>query len=234
MSQENKTKEIIILSDCEDQPYKVGLEIYKKYTKDEHFNSKDLDENDPRTIHPTTEKQIINTNCKIHFFDIQDRYWPAISNICRHCDGAIFAMDLDNDKKDQDNEQKEQNENELKEVSSENKKEEEEDCRVEFINEWLVNLDDLDKEDMSKIIVGVTKSQNDSNVNNKSKILSELADEKKIDYKRIDISGQSADKEIGDAFDTLVKKMTGDTGSNSQRGKVDEDLEEILDKYKNF
>lgn len=234
MSQENKTKEIIILSDCEDQPYKVGLEIYKKYTKDEHFNSKDLDENDPRTIHPTTEKQIINTNCKIHFFDIQDRYWPAISNICRHCDGAIFAMDLDNDKKDQDNEQKEQNENELKEVSSENKKEEEEDCRVEFINEWLVNLDDLDKEDMSKIIVGVTKSPNDSNVNNKSKILSVLADEKKIDYQLVHINGQSADKEIGDAFDTLVKKMTGDTGSNSQRGKVDEDLEEILDKYKNF
>ena len=235
MSQENKTKEIIILSDCEDQPYKVGLEIYKKYTKDEHFNSKDLDENDPRTIHPTTEKQIINTNCKIHFFDIQDRYWPAISNICRHCDGAIFAMDLDNDKKDQDNEQKEQNENELKEVSSENKKEEEEeDCRVEFINEWLVNLDDLDKEDMSKIIVGVTKSPNDSNVNNKSKILSDLADEKKIGYQLVHIRGQSADKEIGDAFDTLVKKMTGDTGSNSQRGKVDEDLEEILDKYKNF
>ena len=234
MSQENKTKEIIILSDCEDQPYKVGLEIYKKYTKDEHFNSKDLDENDPRTIHPTTEKQIINTNCKIHFFDIQDRYWPAISNICRHCDGAIFAMDLDNDKKDQDNEQKEQNENELKEVSSENKKEEEEDCRVEFINEWLVNLDDLDKEDMSKIIVGVTKSPNDSNVNNKSKILSDLADEKKIGYQLIHINGQSADKEIGDAFVTLVKKITGDTGSNSQRGKVDEDLEEILDKYKNF
>ena len=235
MSQENKTKEIIILSDCEDQPYKVGLEIYKKYTKDEHFNSKDLDENDPRTIHPTTEKQIINTNCKIHFFDIQDRYWPAISNICRHCDGAIFAMDLDNDKKDQDNEQKEQNENELKEVSSENKKEEEEeDCRVEFINEWLVNLDDLDKEDMSKIIVGVTKSPNDSNVNNKSKILSDLADEKKIDYQMIPIGKKDAEKKIEEAFVTLVKKITGDTGSNSQRGKVDEDLEEILDKYKNF
>ena len=98
MSQENKTKEIIILSDCEGKSYKVGLEIYKKYTKDEYFNSKDLDENDPRTIHPTYEKEINGEKFKIHFFDIQDRFWPGIANVCRHCDGALFAIDLDSDK----------------------------------------------------------------------------------------------------------------------------------------
>ena len=225
MSQDNKMKEIIILSDCEGNKYKVGLELYKKYTKDEHFNKPDLDENDPLTIHPTNEKEINGNKYKIHFFDIQDRYWPAISNICRHCDGAIFAMDLDNDKKDKD-------EIELKEVSSGDK--EEEDIRVEFINEWLVNLDDLDKEDMSKIIIGISKSPNDININNKSKMLSELADEKKIDYRMFNIEVNDAEKNINEAFVTLVKKITGDTSSSNRGEKCDEELEEILDKYKNF
>ena len=226
MSQD-KTKEIIILSECEGYKYKVGLEIYKTYTKDSYFNNKDIDENDPRTIHPTTDKDINGKNYKIHFFDIQDRYWPATSNICRHCDGAIFAMDLDQDKKPE-------GEKEIIEESSESKKEEETDNRVEFVNEWLSNLDDLDKEDMSKIIVGVSKSSNDSIIDSKWKKLTELADEKKIDYHRVNIIGKNAANEINEVFNILVRKITGDTGGPTQRNKVDEEVEEYLDKYKLF
>ena len=83
-------------------------------------------------------------------------------------------MDLDQDKKPE-------GEKEIIEESSESKKEEK-DNRVDFVNEWLSNLDDLDKEDMSKIIVGVSKSSNDSIIDSKWKKLTELADEKKIDY----------------------------------------------------
>ena len=51
MSDNNKNYEIIILSDCSKE-YKVGLELYKEYTKDEYFNKKkeEFDEYDPRTI----------------------------------------------------------------------------------------------------------------------------------------------------------------------------------------
>ena len=75
MSDNNKNYEIIILSDCSKE-YKVVLELYKEYTKDEYFNKKKERISDK------------NNKFKIHFFDIQDRYWPAISNICKHCDGA--------------------------------------------------------------------------------------------------------------------------------------------------
>ena len=56
MSENNKNYEIIILSDCSGE-YKVGLELYKEYTKDEYFNKKkeEFDDYDPRLIHPTKE-----------------------------------------------------------------------------------------------------------------------------------------------------------------------------------
>ena len=130
---DKKINEVIILSYCEKE-YKVGLEVYKEYTQDEYFKDKkkeDLDEYDPRTVHPTKEMQIGSGTFKIHFFDIQDRYWPAISNICKHCDGAVIVIDLDD-------------------YTLEGGE--------EFVNEWLVNLDDLDKDDMPKIIIGVNKS----------------------------------------------------------------------------
>ena len=229
MSQEHKTKEIIILSECEGKSYKVGLELYKKFTKDEHFNSKDLDENDPRTIHPTFEKQINGQNFKIHFFDIQDRYWPAISNVLRHCDGALFALDLDSNK--DNNEVKGETpsgETPNGETPKEDPKEEEEDSR-NFINEWLVNLDDLDKEDINKVIVGVTNSSNTFGVDERWK---ELGDEKNIECFRVNLAGGI--NEIEKAFISLAKKMTDDNVRGNEKLKEDAELEEYLDIYKNF
>ena len=233
MSQEHKTKEIIILSESEGKSYKVGLELYKKFTKDEHFNSKDLDENDPRTIHPTQEKQINGQNFKIHFFDIQDRYWPAISNVLRHCDGALFAIDLDSNK--DNNEVKGETpsgETPNGETPKEEPKEEEEDSRIDFINEWLVNLDDLDKEDINKVIVGVTNSSNTFGVDERWKMIIELGDEKNIECFRVNLAGGI--NEIEKAFISLAKKMTDDNVRGNEKLKEDTELEEYLDIYKNF
>ena len=109
MSQ-NKIPEIVILSECSKE-YKVGFELYKAYTGDTNFES-------PRDIHPTKNMTIGGKEYKIHFFAIQDSYWPAISNICRYCDGAVFAIDIEDYTQE---------------------------GGVEFIKEWLINLDDLDK-----------------------------------------------------------------------------------------
>ena len=166
MSDNNKNYEIIILSECSKE-YKVGLELYKEYTKDEYFNKKkeEFDEYDPRTIHPTKEVSEKNNKFKIHFFDIQDRYWPAISNICKHCDGAIFAVDLDN-------------------YTAE--------AGEEFVNEWLVNLDDLDKNEMAMIIIGVTKSADNSQSEEGYNKLNDIANDKKIEIRRLELKKEKA------------------------------------------
>ena len=202
---DKRTYEIIILSDCS-QEYKVGLELYKAYTKDEYFVNKkkeELDEYDPRTIHPTKEITEKNTTFKIHFFDIQDRYWPAISNICKHCDGAIFAVDLDN-------------------YTAE--------AGEEFVNEWLVNLDDLDKNEMAMIIIGVTKSADNSQSEEGYNKLNDIANDKKIEIRRLDLKNEKA---LKDAFSTLFNQISKD-GTDNNIKREDDDIEEILDKYKIF
>ena len=204
MSENNKNYEIIILSDCSKE-YKVGLELYKEYTKDEYFNKKkeEFDEYDPRTIHPTKEVSEKNNKFKIHFFDIQDRYWPAISNICKHCDGAIFAVDLDN-------------------YTAE--------AGEEFVNEWLVNLDDLDKNEMAMIIIGVTKSADNSQSEEGWNKLNDIANDKKIEIRRLDLKNEKA---LKDAFSTLFNQISKDGTDNNIKSE-DDDIEEILDKYKIF
>ena len=204
MSDNNKNYEIIILSECSKE-YKVGLELYKEYTKDEYFNKKkeEFDEYDPRTIHPTKEVSEKNNKFKIHFFDIQDRYWPAISNICKHCDGAIFAVDLDN-------------------YTAE--------AGEEFVNEWLVNLDDLDKNEMAMIIIGVTKSADNSQSEEGWNKLNDIANDKKIEIRRLDLKNEKA---LKDAFSTLFNQISKD-GSDNNIKREDDDIEEILDKYKIF
>ena len=204
MSDNNKNYEIIILSECSKE-YKVGLELYKEYTKDEYFNKKkeEFDEYDPRTIHPTKEVSEKNNKFKIHFFDIQDRYWPAISNICKHCDGAIFAVDLDN-------------------YTAE--------AGEEFVNEWLVNLDDLDKNEMAMIIIGVTKSADNSQSEEGWNKLNDIANDKKIEIRRLDLKNEKA---LKDAFSTLFNQISKD-GTDNNIKREDEDIEEILDKYKIF
>ena len=204
MSENNKNYEIIILSECSKE-YKVGLELYKEYTKDEYFNKKkeEFDEYDPRTIHPTKEVSEKNNKFKIHFFDIQDRYWPAISNICKHCDGAIFAVDLDN-------------------YTAE--------AGEEFVNEWLVNLDDLDKNEMAMIIIGVTKSADNSQSEEGYNKLNDIANDKKIEIRRLDLKNEKA---LKDAFSTLFNQISKD-GTDNNIKREDADIEEILDKYKLF
>jgi signal recognition particle receptor subunit beta len=204
MSDNNKNYEIIILSECSKE-YKVGLELYKEYTKDEYFNKKkeEFDEYDPRTIHPTKEVSEKNNKFKIHFFDIQDRYWPAISNICKHCDGAIFAVDLDN-------------------YTAE--------AGEEFVNEWLVNLDDLDKNEMAMIIIGVTKSADNSQSEEGYNKLNDIANDKKIEIRRLDLKNEKA---LKDAFSTLFNQISKD-GTDNNIKREDDDIEEILDKYKIF
>ena len=204
MSDNNKNYEIIILSECSKE-YKVGLELYKEYTKDEYFNKKkeEFDEYDPRTIHPTKEVSEKNNKFKIHFFDIQDRYWPAISNICKHCDGAIFAVDLDN-------------------YTAE--------AGEEFFNEWLVNLDDLDKNEMAMIIIGVTKSADNSQSEEGYNKLNDIANDKKIEIRRLDLKNEKA---LKDAFSTLFNQISKD-GTDNNIKREDDDIEEILDKYKIF
>ena len=201
---DKKINEVIILSYCEKE-YKVGLEVYKEYTQDEYFKDKkkeDLDEYDPRTVHPTKEMQIGSGTFKIHFFDIQDRYWPAISNICKHCDGAVIVIDLDD-------------------YTLEGGE--------EFVNEWLVNLDDLDKDDMPKIIIGVNKS-NESTKNNEgwNKIV-EITNDKKIECREVSLKKN----ELESAFKYVYEKINQD-GANNNIKKEDEDIDIVLKKYELF
>jgi len=209
---DKRTYEIIILSDCS-QEYKVGLELYKAYTKDEYFlkeNKEKLDEYDPRTIHPTKEITEKNSTFKIHFFDIQDRYWPAISNICKHSDGAIFAIDLDN-------------------YTDEGGK--------DFVDEWLVNLDDLDKNEMAMIILGITNPAGDKKKEDELKKseegwkkVEEIANQKKIEMRQINITDEKA---LKGAFSTIFNEISKD-GTDNNIKREDADIEEILDKYKLF
>ena len=186
--------EIVILSDCSKE-YKVGFELYKAYTKDNDFES-------PKDIHPTNTKKIGDKEYKIHFFAIQDSYWPAISNICKFCNGAIFAIDMENYT---------------------------EEGGVEFIKEWLVNLDDLDKDDMKKVIVGISQTDSPKDNNGKEKIL-ELSKEKGIEdvfFFKI----TETDK-INEAFQAMFNLV--DDSKIDESNKDDDEMEEYLDKYKNF
>ena len=202
--------EIVIISDCQEREQdkdktedydkikdRMGYLVYKNYTKD-------TDHEPPRDIHPTTELEIgeKKNKFKIHFFYIKDSYWPAISNISRHCDGALIVIDLDNYTEEKG---------------------------VEFIKEWLVNFEDLDKPDMKTIIVGASR--------NKKKIddirpLIEYIQDKKLEEVSVDINN-AEDPKLKEAFNKVASLITGDIESE-RRPDQDEDIEEYLDKYKNF
>ena len=194
MSQ-NKIPEIVILSECSKE-YKVGFELYKAYTGDTNFES-------PRDIHPTKNMTIGGKEYKIHFFAIQDSYWPAISNICRYCDGAVFAIDIEDYT---------------------------EEGGVEFIKEWLINLDDLDKDDMKIVIVGISKTEQSRN-NNGREDLVKLASEKNIELYFLNINNKDKNK-IEEPF-KKVADLINNVADNPAK-KEDEEMEEYLDKYKNF
>ena len=196
MSKDNP-KEIVILSDCS-QEYKAGLEVYKIITKDTDFEG-------PREIHPTKVIELNKKQFKIHFFAIQDSYWPAISNICRHCEGAAFVIDLEDYSEERG---------------------------IEFIKEWLINLEDLDKSEMKTVIIGVTKKN--SAKTNGVEDMNKIEKEKNIKYYEANIGDtKEAESKIKEAFNDLAKLIDNEHDNNA-RNEGDEEMDEYLDKYKNF
>ena len=197
---QNKVKEIVILSDCS-KDYKAGLEVYKIFTKDNDFEGS-------REIHPTKVVKLNNKDFKIHFFAIQDSYWPAISNICRHCDGAAFVIDMEDYT---------------------------EEGGAEFIKEWLINLDDLDKSEMKTIIIGVTKTDRNKDSKGIDEI-NKVAGDKKIDYIQVKTEKNKEDQasnQIKEAFEKLAKLIDNEA-DDGDKNKGDDEVDEYLDKYKNF
>jgi len=199
---ENKVKEIVILSDCS-KDYKAGRLVYETLTDDKDYEG-------PRAIHPTNVHKLNNKDFKIHFFEIQDSYWPAISNICRHCDGAAFVIDMEDYT---------------------------EEGGAEFIKEWLINLDDLDKSEMKTIIIGVTKTDKAKDSKGIDEI-NKVAGDKKIDYIEVQIEEGKKDqpkakKLLTDAFEKLAKLINSEA-DDGDKNKGDDEMDEYLDKYKNF
>ena len=175
----------------------VGFMLYDKFTGDKNYEP-------PKDIHPSSEKKIDNITYKIHFFDNQDSYWPAMSNICRRCKGAVIAIDIENYT---------------------------EEYGTEFIKEWLINFEDLDVSEMQTVIVGVSKSNSTEQMKGRNEVQA-LADEKKIDLFWIKIT-QSKTEEIEEIFKKLANLIRGKNdigGGNAD----DNGMDEYLDKYKNF
>ena len=205
-----KIPEIVILSYCKkegeeendnvDTKNLAGFKVYEKFTGDKNFEP-------PRNIHPTFERDINKNKYKIHFFYIIDSYWPAISNICRNCDGAVFVIDMDNYT---------------------------EDSGIEFIKEWLINLDDLDKNEMKIVIICVSAKNEENERQKKGKEdIEKLAAEKKIPQFWANIEKEEGKKVLNEAF-TKVANLINNENDYGNTNNNDDDIEEYLDKYKNF
>ena len=182
-----------------------------------YANKQDKDfEDEFSKIHPTKDIEVNNKKIKIQFIEIKDCYWPAIKNICNNSEGVIFAIDMDDDSKEGGS---------------------------EFIEEWLINLDDLDKYDIKKVVVGIIPSDDQTN---KTKI-----DAKKIEINKIcednkiedvyygKIINNNGDDEIKAALNKIVELVykSDDSKDGAVGKKTDDDedeLDEYLNKYKDF
>ena len=182
-----------------------------------YANKQDKDfEDEFSKIHPTKDIEVNNKKIKIQFIEIKDCYWPAIKNICTNSEGVIFAIDMDDDSKEGGS---------------------------EFIEEWLINLDDLDKYDIKKVFVGIIPLDDQTN---KTKI-----DAKKIEINKIcednkiedvyygKIINNNGDDEIKAALNKIVELVykSDDSKDGAVGKKTDDDedeLDEYLNKYKDF
>ena len=182
-----------------------------------YANKQDKDfEDEFSKIHPTKDFEVNNKKIKFQFIEIKDCYWPAIKNICTNSEGVIFAIDMDDDSKKGGS---------------------------EFIEEWLINLDDLDKYDIKKVVVGIIPSDDQTN---KAKI-----DAKKIEINKIcednkiedvyygKIINNNGDDEIKAALNKIVELVykSDDSKDGAVGKKTDDDedeLDEYLNKYKDF
>ena len=182
-----------------------------------YANKQDKDfEDEFSKIHPTKDTEVNNKKIRIQFIEIKDCYWPAIKNICTNSEGVIFAIDMDDDSKEGGS---------------------------EFIEEWLINLDDLDKYDIKKVVVGIIPSDDQTN---KTKI-----DAKKIEINKIcednkiedvyygKIINNNGDDEIKAALNKIVELVykSDDSKDGAVGKKTDDDedeLDEYLNKYKDF
>ena len=182
-----------------------------------YANKQDKDfEDEFSKIHPVKDIEVNNKKIKIQFIEIKDCYWPAIKNICTNSEGVIFAIDMDDDSKEGGS---------------------------EFIEEWLINLDDLDKYDIKKVVVGIIPLDDQTN---KTKI-----DAKKIEINKIcednkiedvyygKIINNNGDDEIKAALNKIVELVykSDDSKDGAVGKKTDDDedeLDEYLNKYKDF
>ena len=182
-----------------------------------YANKQDKDfEDEFSKIHPTKDIEVNNKKIKIQFIEIKDCYWPAIKNICTNSEGVIFAIDMDDGSKEGGS---------------------------EFIEEWLINLDDLDKYDIKKVVVGIIPLDDQTN---KTKI-----DAKKIEINKIcednkiedvyygKIINNNGDDEIKAALNKIVELVykSDDSKDGAVGKKTDDDedeLDEYLNKYKDF
>ena len=182
-----------------------------------YANKQDKDfEDEFSKIHPTKDTEVNNKKIRIQFIEIKDCYWPAIKNICTNSEGVIFAIDMDDDSKEGGS---------------------------EFIEEWLINLDDLDKYDIKKVVVGIIPLDDQTN---KTKI-----DAKKIEINKIcednkiedvyygKIINNNGDDEIKAALNKIVELVykSDDSKDGAVGKKTDDDedeLDEYLNKYKDF
>ena len=182
-----------------------------------YANKQDKDfEDEFSKIHPMKDIEVNNKKIRIQFIEIKDCYWPAIKNICTNSEGVIFAIDMDDDSKEGGS---------------------------EFIEEWLINLDDLDKYDIKKVVVGIIPLDDQTN---KTKI-----DAKKIEINKIcednkiedvyygKIINNNGDDEIKAALNKIVELVykSDDSKDGAVGKKTDDDedeLDEYLNKYKDF
>ena len=182
-----------------------------------YANKQDKDfEDEFSKIHPMKDIEVNNKKIRIQFIEIKDCYWPAIKNICNNSEGVIFAIDMDDDSKEGGS---------------------------EFIEEWLINLDDLDKYDIKKVVVGIIPLDDQTN---KTKI-----DAKKIEINKIcednkiedvyygKIINNNGDDEIKAALNKIVELVykSDDSKDGAVGKKTDDDedeLDEYLNKYKDF
>ena len=182
-----------------------------------YANKQDKDfEDEFSKIHPMKDIEVNNKKIRIQFIEIKDCYWPAIKNICTNSEGVIFAIDMDDDSKEGGS---------------------------EFIEEWLINLDDLDKYDIKKVVVGIIPLDDQTN---KTKI-----DAKKIEINKIcednkiedvyygKIINNNGDDEIKAALNKIVELVyKSDDSKDGAVGKNTDDdedeLDEYLNKYKDF
>ena len=80
------------------------------------------------------------------------------------------------------------------------------------------------------IIIGVTKSIDNYKFEEGWNKLNDIGNDKKIEKRKIDLKNEKA---LKDAFSALFNQISKD-GTDNNIKKEDDDIEEILDKYKMF